>query len=87
MSPCFVTHVLIMFRSLGIPWECQNQLPVEEISNWLERSADDGGNNIQNTKERFLTINLFTPDHYFFQNVQETLDHLKTVVSFKNITE
>lgn len=64
--------------NLCIPWECQNQLPVEEISNWLERSADDVGNYIQNKKERFLTVKLFASNHHFFQNVREILDQLKT---------
>ena len=53
----------------------QKRLPVEEISNWLEPSADGTKINLQNHNERFLKINLNST----IQNDQEMFDNLKTV--------
>ena len=54
------------------------QLPIEEISNWLEYSSTGDGmeNIVQIQKERFLEISfcLFT-----VQNARKMLEHLKTV--------
>lgn len=52
----------------------KNQLPVDAISNWLERSADGIENKFQNTKEKFLEVKSFG-----INNAQEMLEHLKTV--------
>lgn len=67
----------------------QKELPVNEISSWLERSTADGmENGVQNKKERFLTIGFygfllwFMPAIYI-QNSREMVDHLKEV-HFKN---
>ena len=63
----------------------QKELPVNEISSWLEQSAaDEMENSAQNTKERFLTIGFygfllwFMPAIYI-QNAREMVDHLKEV--------
>ena len=59
------------------------QLPIEEISNWLEYSSTGDGmeNIVQIQKERFLEIGfcLFT-----IQNVYEMLEHLKMVHFLKH---
>ena len=52
----------------------QKQLPVEEISNWLERSTDGIENTAQSQKERVLKIGI-----QGIQNAREIVDHLKTV--------
>lgn len=53
----------------------QNQLPIETISTWLERSADVVENNVQKQRERSLTIST----EGVFGNTREMLDHMKTV--------
>lgn len=53
----------------------QNQLPIETISNWLERSADGMENNVQKHRERSLTIST----DGVFGNTREMIDHMKTV--------
>ena len=75
----------------------EQKLPVDAIINFLEESADEMGNNngqIQNKKERFLKV-IFPTWHWYWgnsiprhgvQNTEEMLDHLKTVISFKNIS-
>ena len=50
------------------------QLPIEAISNWLERSADGIENKFQNTKEKFLEVKSLG-----INNAQVMLEHLKTV--------
>ena len=55
----------------------QKQLPVDEVSDWLEKSTDGGENIVQNLKERFLEIR-FDGDSCI-QNAREMVDHLKTV--------
>lgn len=75
----------------------EQRLPVDAIINWLEESANEmeinNGQN-QNKKERFLKVIFFTW-HWCWgnrirnsgiQNAGEMLDHLKTVISFKNIS-
>ena len=62
---------------IGIIYGEQTRLPVEEISNWLQQSADGAKNNHQNQKERFLKI-WYQGRSTFVQNAQEMLDHLKT---------
>ena len=56
----------------------QKQLPIDEISNWLERSADVAKNSLQSQRERFLEIyyHYYTP---FIQNGREMLEHLAKV--------
>ena len=66
----------------------QKRLPIEEISNWLERSPDGTKNNLHNQKERFLKIyfydtTIFIKPNPFIRNAREMLDHLKTVYSSK----
>ena len=51
----------VEFRIIG---KVQKRLPVEEISNWLETSADGAKNNHQNQKERFLEIYCQDLRHY-----------------------
>ena len=64
--------------------EQQGQLTVEEISNWLERSDNNGMEEaVQKQKEKFLKIS-FERDGYRVhsrrvQNVREMLSHLETV--------
>ena len=41
---------------IGIFYGEQKRLPVEEISNWLEPSADGTNNSLQSLRERFLEI-------------------------------
>ena len=57
----------------------QKRLPVEEISNWLERSADEAKNNIQNHMERFLNFYYIYYFTHFIQNARELLEHLAKV--------
>lgn len=60
----------------------QTQLPVEEISNWLEQLDDGMENIVRNQKERMLEIGFGTCGayhHAHIQNVREMIDHLKTV--------
>ena len=63
----------------------QKELPVNEISSWLERSTADGiENGVQNKKERFLTIGFYGLHLWFMpaiyiQNSREMVDHLKEV--------
>ena len=54
------------------------RLPVEEISNWLERSTDVMENTVQIRKERFLNIR-FYPLNIRMQNGREMFEHLKAV--------
>ena len=61
---------------------CKNetfiQLPVEVISNWLNRNFDDGiGGTGQSKKERILAMN----HRIRIQNVVEMCDHLRTVIT------
>ena len=61
---------------IGLFYGEQKRLPVDEISNWLEPSADGTKNNIQNQTERFLRIYYsyyLTP---FIQNGREMLEYL-----------
>lgn len=58
----------------------QNQLPVEEILNWLEQSTDGMKNIVKAWKERLLKIS-FRGTH-FIQNAREMVDHLETVHFF-----
>ena len=51
-----------------------NQLPVEEISNWLERCGDGMEKAAKNKKVRYLSINMDD-----IQNAHEMIDHLKMV--------
>ena len=60
---------------IGIIFGEQKRLLVDEISNWLEPSADGMKNNLQN-QERFLNI-YYIPA--FFQNTREMLEHLAKV--------
>ena len=53
----------------------ENELPVEAISNWLERFAD-GMENIRDEKEKLLRIGFYG---FRVQNALEMVDHLKTV--------
>ena len=55
----------------------QTQLPVYEVSNWLEKSTDGEENIVQNLEERFLEIR-FDGDSCI-QNAREMVDHLETV--------
>ena len=55
----------------------QTQLPVYEVSNWLEKSTDGGENIVQNLKERFLEIR-FNGDSCI-QNARQMVDHLEKV--------
>ena len=59
---------------IGMCCEEQKQLPVEEISNWLERSTDGIENTVQSQKERVLKIGI-----QGIQNAREIVDHLKMV--------
>ena len=56
----------------------QKRLPVEEISNWLELSADVNKNNLQNPKERFLKI-FYYGIYGLIQNAREMIEHLAKV--------
>ena len=57
----------------------QKRLPIEEISNWLERSADGAKNNIQNQTERFLKIYYNYYLNPVIKNAREMLEHLTKV--------
>ena len=55
------------------------QLPVEVISNWLNRNSDDGIGGIGHGKKRlFLAMN----NRIKIQNAAEICDHLKMVMAF-----
>ena len=49
-------------------------LPVEEVSNWLERCVDGMEKAAQNQKERYLRITMDS-----IKNAREMIDHLKMV--------
>ena len=54
------------------------QLPVEVISNWLNRNSDDGIGGIEHGKKRlFLAMN----NRIKIQNAAEICDHLKMVMA------
>ena len=55
-------------------WEVNKQLPVEVISNWLEKSVDGMEINSRKQREKLLTIRMRD-----IQNVQKMIDHLKSV--------
>ena len=66
---------------IGIMTGIQKRLPIEEISNWLEPSADVKKNNLQNQKERFLKI--FNGGVYgTIQNAREMIEHLAKVLLY-----
>lgn len=71
--------------NIGIGISIQNnrdrikmQLPIEEISNWLEKPAEGKGINSQSQKERFLRI-IMSKYRVRNRNALEMIDHLKTV--------
>ena len=71
---------------IGIIYGEQKILPVEEISNWLELSADVAKNSLQSQRERFLEIYCYDPHHYIdhgypisIQNAREMLEQLAKV--------
>ena len=51
------------------------QLPIDEISSWLEKSADKEKINVQNKHRRYMHIDLWN----VCQNAHEMIDHFKTV--------
>ena len=55
-------------------WEVNKQLPVEMISNWLQKSVDEMEINSRKQEEKLLTIRMCD-----IQNTQEMIDHLKLV--------
>ena len=69
-----IKHCSILDLEIEIFKLEQKQLPVEEISNWLERSDDVMENTVQIRKERFLYIRFCS-----IQNGREMFEHLKAV--------
>ena len=59
----------------------QKRLPVKEISNWLELSADVNKNNLQNASERFLKI-FYYGIYGLIQNAREMIEHLAKVLLY-----
>ena len=55
-------------------WEGKNQLPVEAISNWLEKSVDEMQINARTPKAKSLQMRL-----HGIQNAVEMLERLKMV--------
>ena len=58
-------------------WGVQNKLPVEAISNWLEKSTDGVGINSRKQREKLLKMWLHS-----IQNAREMVDHLEMVYFF-----
>ena len=56
------------------------QMPIEEISNWLNPTDDGTNNSLQSLRERFLEI--YYSDYCYpipIQNAREMLEHLTKV--------